>query len=70
MGGERAPDGNAFNANEEYNPVTNSWRILEPMPTGRHGAVAGTINGVVYVVAGGPQAGSSFSSVNEAFGAQ
>jgi hypothetical protein len=40
------------------------------MPTGRHGAVAGTISGVVYVVGGGPQAGSSFTSVNEALGNQ
>jgi hypothetical protein len=41
------------------------------MPTGRHGAVAGTISGVVYVVGdGGPQAGS-LTSVNEALeGAQ
>jgi large repetitive protein len=66
MGGEQAPDGSAFNVNEEYDPQTNTWRGREPMPTGRHGAVAGTISGVVYVVGGGPQAGSSFTSVNEA----
>jgi large repetitive protein len=66
MGGEQAPNGSAFNVNEEYDPQTNTWRGREPMPTGRHGAAAGTISGVVYVVGGGPQAGSSFTSVNEA----
>jgi hypothetical protein len=66
MGGEQAPNGSAFNVNEEYDAQTNTWRGREPMPTGRHGAAAGTISGVVYVVGGGPQAGSSFTSVNEA----
>jgi glucose/arabinose dehydrogenase/N-acetylneuraminic acid mutarotase len=67
MGGERTADNGTFPQNEEYDPVTNSWRGLKPMPTPRHGAVAGTINGVTYVISGGSVAGSSFTSVNEAF---
>jgi N-acetylneuraminic acid mutarotase len=67
MGGERAADGNAFDANEEYDPLTDTWRVLAPLPTPRHGAAAGTIDGVVYVAGGGPVAGSSFTDANEAF---
>jgi glucose/arabinose dehydrogenase/N-acetylneuraminic acid mutarotase len=67
MGGERALNNETFPQNEEYDPVTNTWRALEPMPTPRHGAVAGTINGFTYVIGGGPIAGSSFTTVNEAF---
>ncbi|MGH8873961.1 MAG: Kelch repeat-containing protein, partial [Acidimicrobiia bacterium] len=53
--------------NEEYDPATDTWRSLISMPTGRHGAAGGTISGVVYVVAGGPSDGSSFTKVHEAF---
>jgi large repetitive protein len=68
MGGERSSTASGtFAANEEYDPGTNSWRALASMLTPRHGAVAGTIAGVVYVAGGGPQTGSSFSAVNEAF---
>ena len=37
------------------------------MPTPRHGAAAGTINGVIYTAGGGTAKGTSFSAVNEAF---
>jgi large repetitive protein len=69
MGGEGGGAA-AFAQNEEYDPVTNSWRTLQPMLTGRHGAVAGTIAGTVYVAGGGPQSGSSFTDVLEAFSFQ
>ncbi len=67
IGGERTSTGGSFAANEEYDPQTNSWTKLTPMPTPRHGAVAGTIKGVVYTVGGGPKGGTSFTNVNEAF---
>ena len=60
-GDDRCPDGGAAN------PATNSWRTLAPMRTPRHGAAAGTINGVVYVVGGGTTVGSSFNDNNDAF---
>jgi large repetitive protein len=69
MGGEGGGAA-AFSQNEEYDPVTNSWRTLRPMLTGRHGAAAGTIGGSVYVAGGGPQSGSSFTNVLEAFSFQ
>lgn len=66
MGGEGGGAA-AFSQNEEYDPVTNTWRTLRPMLTGRHGAAAGTIAGTIYVAGGGPQSGSSFTNVLEAF---
>ena len=67
MGGERTSSGGTFAQNEEYDPATNTWRTLTPMLTPRHGAAAGTINNIVYVAAGGPNGGASFSTVHEAF---
>jgi hypothetical protein len=67
MGGEATASGGAFSQNEEYDPVTNTWRSIQGMLTPRHGAAAGTIDNVVYVVGGGTVAGSSFSALNEAF---
>ncbi len=63
MGGESP----IVSENEEYNPATNSWRILTPMVTPRHGAASATIYGSVYVVGGGIVAGSSFVDINEGF---
>ena len=71
MGGEASGVGDGtFPQNEEYDPVTDTWRSLRPMLTPRHGAVAGTIGGVIYVIAGGPSSGSSYSDLNEAFAFQ
>jgi large repetitive protein len=67
MGGERTSTGGSFAANEEYDPQTDSWRVLAPLPTPRHGAVAGTLSGTVYVIGGGPQGGTAYTNVNEAF---
>ena len=57
----------AFDAHEEYNPVTGQWRSLSAITTARHGAAFGTIDDVTYVAGGGPLAGSSFSTTVEAF---
>jgi len=37
---------------EEYDPATNSWRARAPMPTARNHAVAGVVNGKIYVIGG------------------
>jgi len=63
IGGENP----ARNSNEEYDPSTDSWRTLTPITTQRHGAVAATIRGRIYVVGGGPSAGSTFTNVQEVF---
>jgi hypothetical protein len=67
MGGEITATGGSFTSNEEYDPVTDSWTLLTPMRTGRHGAAAGTIGATVYVVGGGATGGGAFSSINESF---
>ena len=43
---------------EAYNPVTNTWRSVAPLPrldsgtNGRYGATIGVINGQLYVAGG------------------
>jgi hypothetical protein len=37
------------------------------MPTARHGLGAAALGQSIYVIAGGPKPGASFSSVNEVF---
>jgi N-acetylneuraminic acid mutarotase len=39
-------------ANEAYNPSTDSWASLAPMPTARYGVGTGVISGKLYVVGG------------------
>lgn len=67
MGGERTPEGDTFIANEAYNPATDSWRLLTNMPVGRHGAVAGLLDNVLYVGGGGIIGGTSFTADMDAF---
>ena len=64
IGGE---GGAELDIHEEYNPATGAWRTLPDIITPRHGAAFGTINDVMYVAAGGPTVGSSFTNATEAF---
>jgi N-acetylneuraminic acid mutarotase len=50
---------------ESYDPVNNQWQSWAPMPTARHGCGAAVIGNSIYVISGGPQPGTAFSSVNE-----
>ena len=45
---------------EEYDPATNTWRARASMPTPRNHAVAGAVNGKVYVIGG--RTGAAFIS--------
>ncbi|MCK9276094.1 MAG: hypothetical protein M0P57_13495 [Syntrophales bacterium] len=54
-----------FEATEAYDPATDAWTSLPQMPTPRRMAVAGVINGTLYVAGG--HDGLSGSSVMEAF---
>src|SRR5438876_11617682 len=36
----------------EYDPATDGWRALTPMPTARGGGVAAVVNGKIYVIGG------------------
>ena len=65
-GNSGTPEG-TFAQNEEYDPATNTWRTLAPMPTPRHGMYGITVGRVIYVPAGGPRAGAFFTDAQEAF---
>lgn len=66
IGGEGG--GTAHDAVEAFDPTTESWRTLEPMPTARHGIQAAECNGGLYVVAGAmDQGGSPETTIHEAF---
>ncbi len=56
---------NTQNKVESYDPEKNQWQVWAPMPTARHGRGAAVIGNSIYVISGGPQPGTSFSSVNE-----
>jgi len=52
---------------ESYDPVADKWQTWAPMPTARHGFGVAVFGRSIYVIAGGPQPGTSLSSVNEMF---
>ncbi|MDP8911655.1 MAG: hypothetical protein M3M94_06285, partial [Actinomycetota bacterium] len=66
IGGEGG--GKVFNTVEAYDPVSNTWRSLTPMPTARHGIQAAACNGGLYIAAGGAvQGGSTPTDAHEVF---
>jgi len=56
-----------FQENHEYDPATDTWRALAPMPTPRHGLYGISLEGRIFVPGGGPVIGGSYSNVHEAF---
>ena len=55
-----SPGWNPVNDAWEYDPATDGWRALAPMPTPRGGGVATVVGGKVYVIGGaGPVADAS-----------
>lgn len=42
----------ASNANQMYDPSTNTWVIMAPMPTNRSQVQVATLNGKIYVIGG------------------
>ena len=46
-----------YRTHEAYDPKTNSWERLPPMPTPRHGLAAGEIGGKIYAISGSNVAG-------------
>ncbi len=65
FGGE-APAG-TFDLVGSYDPRRDSWTLETPMPTARHGLGSVTLDGRIYVIAGGTQPGGSVSARNEIF---
>jgi len=56
---------NTQNKVESYDPSQEQMAKWAPMPTARHGHGAAVIGNSIYVISGGPQPGTSFSSVNK-----
>jgi len=56
-----------FEETEEYDPATNTWRALEPMPVPRHGLGAAAIGDSIFLIGGGPVAGFGVTDVNSLF---
>lgn len=68
MGGEGAMnDPGVFSQNEAYDPATNTWRTLSPMNSPRHATQAGVVGDVVFVAAGSPVIGRTYTSDHEGF---
>lgn len=59
--------GEVLRVNEEYDPVTDTWRERAPMPTARHGLGAAAVGGKIYVIGGGVKPDASKSGLNEVF---
>jgi N-acetylneuraminic acid mutarotase len=53
-----------FDSFEEYNPLTDKWRILNKLPEPRHGICAGVIGDEIHTVSGGIKPRISISSVH------
>jgi N-acetylneuraminic acid mutarotase len=70
MGGEGnpAPDSQGvFGDNEAYDTASDTWKVLAPMLTPRHGTGAAAVGSTIYVPGGGTQQGFGLTDVNEAF---
>jgi N-acetylneuraminic acid mutarotase len=58
----------ALSTVEEYDPATNSWRTLAPMPTARYGLATAVVDGNIYAIGGDwGGAGGNLQSANEEF---
>ncbi len=70
FGGEGNPNTptGVFQEVEMYDPETDIWKLLDPMPTPRHGVGAASIGNRILVPAGATRAGGgSQTGTNEAF---
>jgi N-acetylneuraminic acid mutarotase len=54
-----------FDRAERFDPGTDRWERLPPMPTARHGLGAASFGDGIYVMGGGTRPGLTFSEANE-----
>jgi len=69
FGGEgNAADPNGiFHEVEAYDPQTDAWVRMPPMPTGRHGIYAAVLGSVIYLPGGSTRQGLGVTGLNEAY---
>jgi hypothetical protein len=67
FGGEtvRRFSSKTFDEAERFDPGTERWEVLPPMPTARHGLGAASFGDAIYVLSGGPEPGLSLGAANE-----
>ena len=56
-----------FDNVEAYEPSSQSWTLLAPMPNPRHGIAAGVADGRIYLPGGATVQGLGATALNEAF---
>jgi N-acetylneuraminic acid mutarotase len=66
-GNDNNPSTGVFEEVEEYDPVANRWRALDPMPLPRHGIGAALVGESIFIPGGGPIEGFSQTDRNDAF---
>jgi hypothetical protein len=59
LGGES--EEGTFSENEAYNPETDNWVIMKPMPKGQHGLGSAVHEDQLHVITGGPNPGGGGS---------
>jgi N-acetylneuraminic acid mutarotase len=64
VGGNTATNGQTARL-DVYNPATNTWVTMQPMPTARVAAGGGSIRGLLYVAGG--RSGSTYLRSVEAY---
>lgn len=62
IGGESGTTSQAYKTVEAYNVRANSWRILQPLLTGRHSGVATVLGNKIHVITGSDRRGGSTTS--------
>ena len=55
-----------LDANQEYDPATDTWRTVAPMPTLRSALVVVAVDGMVYAIGGSSEANTA-ETANEAY---
>ena len=56
-----------FEENEEYDPATNTWQTMAPMPVPRHGLGAVAVGDTIFIIGGGPVAGFGTTNINAGY---
>lgn len=65
--GDRSVASGVFDQTEAYDPLTDRWESLPPMPTPRHGTGAAALDGRIYVPGGADVQGFAAVDTSEAF---